>query len=195
MSAELVISLLALLVSAVSVGVTYGSARQAHRSANAAEAQVAGQRESNIAAAQPYIWADVRGDDVQGQRLVVLVGNSGPTIAENVRVNFDPPLPRSGNLVDLTSAALDRLSRGFSSIAPGHAYSWPLGLAADLLRESGPQIHTVTVDAEGPFGAVPTLNYVINLADFRESIDSPTGTIHKLTKAVDRVSAEIKKLN
>lgn len=195
MSTELVLSLLALLVSIVSVGVAGGSMRQAQRSANAAEAQVAGQRESNIAAAQPYVWADVRGDDAQGQRLVLLVGNSGPTVAENVRVNFDPPLPRSGDLKDLTSAALDRLQDGFSSVAPGHVHSWPLGLAAELLRSPDAQIHTVTVDADGPFGAVPSLTYVINLSDFRESTDSPSGTIHKLTKAVDRVSAEIKKLH
>ena len=39
------------------------------------------------------LWVDIRGDDGQGEALVLLLGNSGPSIARNVRVTSDPAPP------------------------------------------------------------------------------------------------------
>ncbi|WP_299449636.1 hypothetical protein [uncultured Serinicoccus sp.] len=193
MDVDLTISGLAALVALVSAWFAKASVRQAKRSADAAEAQVVGQRESNIAAAQPYVWADVRADDTQGHWLQLMVGNSGPTVAENVRVVFDPPLPFEDRVDSLTGTALQRMQTGMSSLAPGHNLAWVLGASANLLESETAQVHSVTIEADGPFGPIPTLEYAINLADFRESQDRPAGTLHKLTRAVEGITAELKK--
>jgi hypothetical protein len=39
------------------------------------------------------VWVDIRGDDGQDQALLLLLGNSGPSIARNVKVTFDPAPP------------------------------------------------------------------------------------------------------
>jgi hypothetical protein len=39
------------------------------------------------------LWVDIRSDDGQGQALVLLLGNSGPSIARDVKVVFDPAPP------------------------------------------------------------------------------------------------------
>jgi hypothetical protein len=61
---------------------------------------------------------------------------------------------------------------------------WPLGQAFNVIKDQGPQAHTFTITAEGPFGAVPPLTYVVDLADWRGLLDRPRGNLHQLTLAV-----------
>ena len=194
MNTEVVVSIIAAVVALVSAVFTAATVKQAARSADAAEAQVAGMHESNIAAAQPYVWADVRASDDQSLLVEVVLGNSGPTVAQNVRVNFDPPLPLQ-RADDLTGQALERMRSGLRSLAPGKTLHWNLGSGPVLLETERPQIHVVTIDADGPFGPVPRLTYEVDLSDFRESMSRPSGTLHRLTKAVEGVTKEIKKGN
>jgi hypothetical protein len=63
------------------------------RSAKASREQTKQQKQAVKNAAQPMLWVDIRGDDGQGQALVLLLGNSGPSIARNVKVRFDPAPP------------------------------------------------------------------------------------------------------
>lgn len=159
-----------------------------------AKQQVTLQRTLAEQSAQPYVWADVRGSERNTARLEVVVGNSGDTVATDVRVKFDPPLKVDCQVEDadgLTRAALVRLEKGLNSLAPGKVLHWHLGRAPDLLTEKGPQPHVVTVDARGPFGPLPTLEYVVDLSDFRETADQPSGSIHQLTEAVEGAIKEI----
>lgn len=158
--------------------------------------QVDLQQELAREAAQPYVWADVRGSDHTGFLLEVMVGNSGDTVATDVEVTFDPPLPVARQMADRdgsTSRALERLESGLRSLSPGKTLSWTLGTGADLLESTGAQPHTVTIDAQGPFGPLPTLEYVVDLSDFRESADRPSGSLHLLTRAVEKGFGQLKK--
>lgn len=193
MSPELIVSVVAAAIALLSAAFAGASFWQAKRSADAAEAQVAGMRETNIAAAQPYVWADVQLDQVDGYVLNLVLGNSGPTFAENVRVNFDPPLPREAWADHLTSNAITRLREGVGSLAPGRTVAWSLGGSPQILESSQPQVHRVTVDADGPFGPVPTFAYVIDLSDYREMEAQPAGSIYELTRAVGKVAAALKR--
>lgn len=58
----------------------YRSARAAERAAAAAEEQSEIQRQLRIDAAQPYVWIDVRPNDVTSVILNLVIGNSGLTI-------------------------------------------------------------------------------------------------------------------
>ncbi len=69
------VSILSLLVAGFSL-------IYVRRSAKASREQTKQQKQAAKDAAQPMVWADGRGDDGQGgQALVLLLGNSGPTIA------------------------------------------------------------------------------------------------------------------
>jgi hypothetical protein len=182
----------ALLFSAISIAYTALNVRHARRSADAAEAQVAAQRAVAEAAAQPYVWADVQINDSTGHFLCVVVGNSGPTVATDVRVTFTPPLPLVKPVQHFTGPAMTRLARGIGSLAPGKRLNWVLGASDELLREDTRQVHRVTINCTGPFGPLDPLIYDIDLSDIRESQDRPEGTLHLLTKAVGQVATEIK---
>ena len=78
-------------VSILSLMVAGFSLIYVRRSAKASREQTKQQKQAAKDAAQPMLWVDIRGDDGQGQAL--LLGNSGPSIARNVKVLFDPVPP------------------------------------------------------------------------------------------------------
>lgn len=157
------------------------------------------QRQVAKDAAQPYVWADVRGSEHAGQLIQLVVGNSGPTIATNVRVKFDPPLPvvRDMHEKDQTTLrGMDKLERGIQSIAPGKALRWNLGVAHKLFAsDDAPELrpHNVTINTDGPFGSLPPLEYVVDLSDFRESAVWTEGSLHEVADAVTKGMDGIKR--
>lgn len=164
--------------------------RAAERAASAAEEQTKIQQQLRIDAAQPYVWADVRPDETTGTLLNLVIGNSGPTIATVVRVRIDPPLPAIDQLKERVEAAQAWIADGIRSIAPGRTYVWPLGQGFNLLKGNGPQAHTFTIDANGPFGPLPTTTHIVDLADMWGTLDRPSG-LYQLTKAVENLTGAL----
>jgi hypothetical protein len=182
----------AVLIAAAALYFTGLSARAASRAAKTAEEQTKIQRQLRIDAAQPYVWVDVRPDEVTGRLLNLIIGNSGPTVATDVRVKVDPPLPAIDELKKRAEASQARLADGVKSVAPGRIFAWPLGQGFNLIKASGPQAHTFTVNAKGPFGPVPPLTYIVDLADLRGTLDRPSA-LHQLAKAVKDLAGKIEK--
>ena len=160
------------------------------RAANAAKEQTKIQREMRKDAAQPYVWVDVRADEHQGRFLGLVLGNSGPTFAHDIRVTFEPSLPGESRFDGVR--AQERLRNGLATLGPGHRLVWPLGRGFELLNDDVPQIHTVTIDAEGPFGPMPTMVYELNLADLRETDDDSAGSLHLVRRAIQDVAKVLK---
>jgi hypothetical protein len=167
------------------------SAAAAERAAAAAEEQTAIQQQLRRDAAQPYVWVDVRPDDVTDVLLNLVIGNSGPTIARNVRATIEPPLEAIDQLKSRTDTAQDLLARGISSLPPGRTLVWPLGQGFNILVGDRPKRHTVTVNAEGPFGPVPSLTYVLDLTDYEGHMHRPVGSLHLLTRAVENIGNKL----
>jgi hypothetical protein len=193
------IAAVAAVVAALSAGVAlyfnWRSARAADSSARAAEEQTKINRQLRIDAAQPYVWADIRPDDSQGTLLNVVVGNSGPTVAEKVRVKVDPPLPSIEQMRARVQIAGTILADGIESLPPGRVLQWPLGQAFNLINVQGiPQSYKFTVTANGPFGAVPALTYIVDMGNWRESLDRPTGNLHQVALAVNSLGNQISAL-
>ncbi|CAM4192854.1 hypothetical protein [Nocardiopsis rhodophaea] len=159
------------------------------RVANAAKAQTEIQRELRKDAAQPYVWVDVRPDEAQGTLLNLVLGNSGPTFAPNVRATIEPELPYEES--SCGADGLRRLGDSIATLGPGHKLIWSIGRGFELLKSEGPQIHTVTIDAEGPFGSLPQMVYEINLDDVRGTRDAPEGNLYYVRKAVLEVANAI----
>jgi hypothetical protein len=185
------VAIAAAIIAAVALYFNGLSTRAADRAARAAEEQTKIQKQLRIDAAQPYVWVDVRPDEATGTLLNLVIGNSGPTVATSVRVNIDPPLPVIGQLKERAETAQARLADGITSLAPGRILTWPLGQGFNLLKDSGPHAHTFTVTADGPFGPVPPLTYIVDVADWRGVLHRPSGSLHQLTKAVEDLAGKI----
>ena len=117
------VSILSLLVAGFSL-------IYVRRSAKASREQTKQQKQAAKDAAQPMLWVDIRGDDGQGQALVLLLGNSGPSIARNVKVIFDPAPPSTLDIKPI----LEILKQGIASLPPGRTMQWALGAAAQRRR-------------------------------------------------------------
>jgi hypothetical protein len=185
------IAAVALYFNGLSARVADRAGRAADRAARAAEEQTKIQQQLRIDAAQPYVWVDIRPDEA-GTLLNLVIGNGGPTVATNVRVRIEPPLPAIDQLRDRADAAQARLADGIRLLAPGRTFTWPLGQGFNLITQSGPQAHTFTVNADGPFGPMPPLTYIIDLADLRGTLNRPSA-LHQLTKAVEDLAGKVGK--
>ncbi|MCK6210530.1 hypothetical protein KZX45_08240 [Georgenia sp. EYE_87] len=216
----LAISIIALVISGSALPFTVWAARAAAKQAEAArvqaraaESQTALQREQVAAAreqtelqrqlaqesSQPYVWADIQPDMQQGTVLHVVVGNSGPTMAEHIRVTFDPPLPAAPQQSDRVDHVQKILASGLRSLAPGRILRWTLGAGYELLASEDSKVRTVRVDASGPHGAVPATEIEIDISQWRQARDAPDGSLHHvrgaikdLTKVVGSVDRTLK---
>jgi len=177
----------AAIVALLAYYFTVKATKASERAASAAEAATTIQQRLQIDAAQPYVWADLRVDEQQGVLLRLVVGNSGPTVATDIKVKIDPPFPATEKLQDAV-AAQERLAEGFASLPPGRTLNWSLGQGWALVPKDGSQVHTITITANGPFGPIPQLTYAIDLGEFRDQEASLQGNLHDLTQVVQQVN-------
>ena len=192
MNPETWIAIVAALISVVAAVLNWRSAHAAEREAHAAEEQTRIQRQLRVDSAQPYVWADIRADEAQGTRLNLVIGNSGPTVAKKVRVKTVPPLPATAQFRKGVQAAQVILTDGIESLPPGRTLVWGLGSAPELMYgDKIPQSYKFTITADGPFGKVPALTYIVNMKNWRESQDIPAGSLFELTREVERLRKKI----
>lgn len=160
--------------------------------AKAARDQTKIQRQLRIDAAQPYVWADIRPETGSGGLLRLEVGNSGPTVATNVRVTTDLPLPAAGQRFEEKARAVERrLADGIESLAPGHVLAWSLGVAHEVVAAEGNPPCVFTINAHGPFGALETLTYAVNLDDIRQTDDRAQGNLHLVKQSIDKLTKQL----
>lgn len=185
------VSIVALVISGFSLPFTIWAARAAARQAREAQEQTGVQQEQVSAAReqtelqrdlaresrQSYVWADIQPDMQQGSLLQVVVGNSGPTVAKNIRVEFSPALSTiegADDIQDIESV----LSNGISSLAPNRIVRWTLGVAHEVLSVDRSQLRVVRVTAMGPWGELPAYEMEIDINQWREARDAPDGSLH-----------------
>ncbi|MFF1883548.1 hypothetical protein ACFVVC_18990 [Pseudarthrobacter sp. NPDC058196] len=162
--------------------------------AKAARDQTKIQRQLRIDAAQPYVWVDIREDNASASMLNFEIGNSGNTVATNVRVTVSSPLPSSNAQIEERLRELEeRMKCGLQSLAPGRIIRWPLGVGHQILAKAGEQSFTFTIHADGPFGAVDPLTYTVSLDDWRLMRDSPHGSLHMVRKSIDSLTKQLEK--
>jgi hypothetical protein len=178
------VSILSLLVAGFSL-------IYVRRSAKASREQTKQQQQAAKDAAQPMVWVDIRGDDGQDQALVLLLGNSGPSIARNVKVVFDPAPP---SRVDI-KPIFEILKQGIASLPPGRTMKWALGEAHDIGDWHPDNAYRVRIEAEGPFGAIEPLEYVISVDDLDGSPAEPPGNLHEVAAELREMTQATKELN
>lgn len=190
MDAAAIVAVVAAGISLAALAAAVYQAKSAGDQVEEARAQTALQRQMHRDAAQPFVWVDVRPDEGHGQMLKVIVENSGPTVARDVRVTFHPPL------TDLHRRDRDHftgLESGISALTPGRRMSWALGVSFEMLTEELARAHQVTVDAVGPFGPVEQLRYTLDLRQWREGSAVPPGSLHEVRNAIADIGKSLKK--
>jgi len=142
-------------------------ARHAKRQADAAERQTELQERVHRDAHQPYVWADIRVDSTQGSILRLVVRNEGPTVAEEVRITFDPPLQTTRSIHTDVDRAQERLSQGLRALPPGREMAWYLAMGRELSSKNDaddvPHEYTVKITGRGPFGDLPVVYLHVEL--------------------------------
>ena len=186
----LVTQIPAIISAVAAVAAAYASGR----SARLAGRQITNQQTQFEASMQPYVWVDIRPRDEDGQILVLVVGNSGPTVATNVRVTVDEDVPHAPRNNDRLQTALDRFNSGHASLPPGRSHSWGLGTAIEILNDPDADRQvTVTIQADGPHGAVEPLTYRIDLNDWRETSVQAQGSMFRVEKALQSLEQALVK--
>jgi len=160
------------------------------RSAKASREQTKQLKRAAKDAAQPMVWVDVRTDDGQGLALLLLLGNSGPSIARNVKVLFDPP-PATPDIKPI----LQILKQGIASVPPGRTTQWTLGAAQNPSDREGHKAYRVRIEAEGPFGASEPLEYLISVDDLQDSPAASPGNLHAVAAELHEMTKATKELN
>ena len=177
------VSILSLLVAGFSL-------IYARRSANASREQTKQQKQAGQDAAQPMLWVDIRRDGGPGQALLLL-GNSGPSIARSVKVTFDPAPPSALGIEPI----LEILKQGIASLPPGRTMQWAMGAARDTINSDLHKAYRVRIEAEGPFGAVEPVEYVISVDDLDGSHAAPPGNLHAVAAELHEMTKATKELN
>jgi hypothetical protein len=177
------VSILSLLVAGFSL-------IYVRRSAKASREQTRQQKQAAKDAAQPMLWVDVRGDDGQGQGLVLLLGNSGPSIARNVKVVFDPAPAATLDIKPI----LEILKQGVASLPPGRTMQWTLGAAQNASDSNAHNAYRVRIEADGPFGLIEPLEYVISVDDLHGSRAAPPGNLHAVAAELHEMTRATKEL-
>lgn len=161
--------------------------------AKAAKDQTEIQRQLRKDAAQPYVWADLREDRIRGTMLLLVLGNSGPTVATNIRVTITPDLRATSFNSDKVQKVQGRLANGFQSLAPGREVSWSLGVGFEILRQEGGSSYSFKVEADGPFGPLEPLTYDVDMDDWRSMKDNPDGSLHAVRQAIEGLTKQVAK--
>ncbi|MFF4765092.1 hypothetical protein [Streptomyces sp. NEAU-H3] len=114
----------------------------------------------------PYVIVDIQPDGNHGS-LLLIIENTGPTVARDVRISCDPPLesgwePRPGE-PDLTQVMQEILARPIPILPPRRRLTFLLDNQDRFENVQLPRLYTFTVDANGPEGEVETAQYTVDL--------------------------------
>jgi hypothetical protein len=99
--------------------------------------------------------------------------NSGPSIARNVKAVFDPAPPSTLDIKPI----LEILKQGIASLPSGRTMQWALGAVHNSSDSDAHNAYRVRIEAEGPFGLIDPLEYVISVDDLHGSRAAPPGNL------------------
>ena len=72
---------------------------------------------------------------------------------------------------------------------------WALGAPRSTSDWDGPKAYRVRIEAEGPFGLIEPLEYVISVDDLHDSRTAPPGNLHAVAAELREMTKATKELN
>ncbi|WP_430336272.1 hypothetical protein [Rhodococcus sp. ACT016] len=182
MSAEATIAVVAAIIALSSMVAAFWQAGSARRQTNLQQQMIEN-------AAQPYVWVDIRPDDRDAAFFHLILKNEGPTVAENVHVVIDPPLPESWR----PSGSVGPRESDFASLPPGRTMIWNLGLASDIVATETERQFDVTITATGPYGPLVPHTYRLDLTRYIGHAQRAPGTLSGVAKAIGDLTKQVEK--
>ncbi|WP_157383064.1 hypothetical protein [Nonomuraea coxensis] len=144
---------------------------------------------------QPYVVVDIRASDFISEALVLIVENVGPTVARNVRIRFNPPVQTSMDGDDGEKLA-DALifTQGIPHLPPGRRIEALFDIGWQFFKKDLPRKYTVTVEADGPYGTVEPLTYLIDLEIYRKLRHLTIRTRHQQVQEIEKLRVAVEKV-
>jgi hypothetical protein len=190
-----------LISAAASIAAVLAAWFAGHQSLATAEQANIAQRQQELAEqirkdqSQPFVFVDIR-PDIGGFLMMLIVENTGPTVARNIRVDFDPPL-RSVKFPEVANLLFIR--EGIKALPPGRRISWYFDTGPSIFSSDVPKKYRVRVNAEGPFGPTEEIEYDIdfsilensearNPAQLKDIVDQLKKTNNTLNTIAGRIS-------
>ena len=140
-------------------------------------------------AAQPYVWASIQPDQNSGTIFHLIIGNSGPTIARNIRITIDPPLPDLDSSSHLVSQMQQDLKEGIISLAPRDTLHWYLGPASKHITSD--TTYKITTTADGPYGPLEPVEFIIRPQTLQAALAYPQGSLHSIRQELKKIDKSI----
>lgn len=197
------VSILALVASVVigllSVGQAKRSADSAEKTLGLAQEQLENSVRAQQDSTQPYVWADLRPRENGDGMIQFVVGNSGPTIATDVRVEFQPSLDYVVPTREVEDAHRIQalLSDRLKSVPPGRVFAWNLGVSFEYYDKNDPRPAdeiVMRVTAHGPHGPIAPVEYTVSLVDLKHQALRPVG-LGMVEAPLETVGKELGKIS
>jgi hypothetical protein len=80
-------------------------------------------------------------------------------------------------------------------VPPGRTMQWTLGAAQNTSDWDGHKAYRVRMEAEGPFGAIEPLEYVISVDDLDGSRAAAPGNLHAVAAELHEINKATNELN
>ncbi|MEU6626105.1 hypothetical protein ABZ926_35825 [Streptomyces litmocidini] len=153
----------AVIVAVVAAFIALWQASIARKTANS---QLALQERIHREQNEPYVIVDIQPDPRHGA-LTLVIENTGPTVARDVRISCDPPLESGWEAgpgePDLTQAMQDVLGRSIPILPPRRRLTFLFDNNKRFHNPHLPRVYTFMVNANGPAGKVETAQYTVDL--------------------------------
>jgi hypothetical protein len=108
-----------------------------------------------------------------------------------VKVILDPAPPATLDIKPI----LEILKQGIASVPPGRTMQWVLGAPHNAVDSDADNAYRVRIEAEGPFGLIEPLEYVISVDDLGGSRAAPPGNLHAVAAELREMTKATKELN
>ncbi len=140
----------------------------------------------------PYVVVDIRPRVVGSQLLCLVITNTGPTVARNVRVRVSQSL-RSSLGAEYEMRLALALAREIPFMPPGQTLMWAFDTGAKLYeRPDLPREYSFTVRATGPSGEIEAMTYQVDLELIRHTVLNRETTEWRLKEVADQVESLVK---
>ncbi|WP_091080874.1 COG1361 family protein [Nonomuraea wenchangensis] len=177
-----------------SADAAHDQAISARDQAETAARQLALEQRAHIESQEPYVVVDLRPSDFVPEALMLIIENVGPTLARNVRIIANPPFQRTLDRPGEPEFAETLLfTQGIPHLPPGRRLEVFMDLGFRLFATELPRQYEVTVKADGPFGPVEDLSYLIDLNVFTASRIN-IKTVHQGVQELEKLRHQVEKI-
>lgn len=156
---------------------------ESRRATEVAREQTDLQRAIAVDSQKPRVWASFRRDPRGGDGLMLYAGNSGRSVARNVRIGMDVK-NEPGQGLSIEAASIYSRRYMLLSLVPGETHEWVSGFSFSQHVKDATPTHHLFVQWEDQAGYPDGDSYDFRLSDVLSDSLTGSGSLAELTDAV-----------